>query len=209
MIKAHLRCHGCVCLLAYNCTRRGASLTVPSIWTFLTSLGEIDEKCEVWVDESIDFAASEQREELGGILAGHDLAMAGETEDHVVLLDDGKILAGALLWQMDEGLFHLLVFGVRHEERNTGVGRRLLQEISRQPWKYCRDASEPGVGAYRITTVARGKSASFYQKCGFRACDFSLLPIPFDGQCDSCPDREECKPVAMDYQGAKSNGAKF
>ena len=69
--------------------------------------------------------------------------MAGENEDHVVLQEGGKILAGGLLWQMDEDLFHLLVLGVRQEERNTGIGRQLLQEMCR-PWKYCRDATFTG-----------------------------------------------------------------
>ena len=149
----------------------------------------------------IRFAESGQEEELNCILAGHDLAMAGETEDHAVLQEDGKILAGGLLWQMDEDLFHLLVLGVRQEDRNTGIGRQLLQEMCRNPWRYCSDATEPVGGSYRITTVARGQSVKFYLKCGFQACDFSGLSTPFDSQCDNCPDREECKPAAMVFKG--------
>ena len=48
LIKAHLRRRGCVCLLAYNCTRRCASLAASRIWTFLNSLGAAGCKIAFW-----------------------------------------------------------------------------------------------------------------------------------------------------------------
>jgi len=46
LIKAHLLRHDCVCLLAYRKYARSASLVVPCIWTFLSSLckGNISRK---------------------------------------------------------------------------------------------------------------------------------------------------------------------
>ena len=151
---------------------------------------------------SIGFAASRQEDELNNILQGHGMGLAGDIGDHVALVADGKVLGGGLLWQLDQDVFHLLVLGVAQDGRRQGIGGRLLNEICSNPWQYCRDAAEPVGASFRITTVARGEAVPFYQKCGFRTCDPDELPDPFGAQCGECPDRAECNPATMVFQGA-------
>lgn len=147
--------------------------------------------------QNIGFAATSQEAELNEILQGHGMGLAGDIDEHVVLTESGKLLGGALIWQLGEALFHLLVLGVCPNGRGKGYGRRLLAEICADPWRYCRDVADRGGEAYRITTMARGEAAPFYQKCGFAICTLSEIPDPFAGQCDECPDRAACNPAPM------------
>ncbi len=149
------------------------------------------------LDRTISFAGPADEEELRGMLTATGMDLAGEIEEHVVLREGAEILAGGRLYQADEDLFHLLVFAVAERERGRGTGRRLLRELSERPWEYCRDAVEPPGGSFRVTTVAKGEAAAFYKRCDYRMCEVSQLPSPFDRQCEDCPDREQCAPVAM------------
>ena len=151
--------------------------------------------------QNIGFAAAVQKDELDRLLSEHNMGLAGEPEEHVVIMAEGKVLGGGLLWQLDEDLFHLLVLGMDQANRNRGIGQRLLTEICANPWQYCRDASDCSVSEYRITTMARGTAVAFYQKCGFKICDSGELPEPFGDQCEECPDRKECSPAAMVFAG--------
>lgn len=146
---------------------------------------------------TISFAGPADEDKLRGMLTATGMDLAGEVEEHVVFREGAEILAGGRLYQADEDLFHLLVFAVAERERGRGTGRRLLRELCERPWEYCRDAAEPPGRSYRITTVAKGGAAAFYKCCDYRECEVSLLPPPFDRQCEDCPDREQCGPVAM------------
>ena len=152
------------------------------------------------MEECIGFAADTQIDELSRILQEHDLGLAGEADEHVVLVKAGQVQGAGLLWQLDEDLFHLLTLGVAPAGRGQGVGGRLLRALCADPWSYCRDAAERTAGPYKITTVARGEAVTFYTKCGFSACEPDQLPDMFAGQCDLCPKREECAPVTMIYR---------
>jgi len=147
------------------------------------------------VPYEIRFADSTDVEVLQGIFLESDMDLAGEIEEHIVIT--GVI---ALSWryadQTDQDLFHLIVFAISEHERTHGLGR-LLERLLQQPWAFCRDASMPECSSYRVTTVAKGKSAGFYGKLGFVPCDFSDLAAPFAGQCDDCPEAADCYPVAM------------
>jgi GNAT superfamily N-acetyltransferase len=152
------------------------------------------------LDRTISFAGPADEDKLRGMLTATGMDLAGEVVEHVVLREGAEILAGGRLYQADEDLFHLLVFAVAERDRGRGTGRRLLRELCERPWQYCRDAAEPPGGSYRVTTVARGEAAAFYKRCDYRVCEVSLLPPPFDRQCEDCPDREPCGPVAMVFE---------
>lgn len=145
----------------------------------------------------IDFATSEDADELQDLFAGYGMGLAGDIDEHVLVKADEKILAGAMLSQIDTDFFHLLVFAVKEEGRNKGIGSQLLQELLRNPEKYCRFLDDSSNGSYKVSTVAKGDAKSFYKKNGFIACDFSELAEPYDEQCMECPDKAECNPVAM------------
>lgn len=145
----------------------------------------------------IRFADSTDAEVLQGIFLESDMDLAGEIEEHIVISRGDSIIGGGMLTQTDQDLFHLIVFAISEHERTHGLGRLLLERLLQQPWAFCRDASMPECSSYRVTTVAKGKSAGFYGKLGFVPCDFSDLAAPFAGQCDDCPEAAECHPVAM------------
>ncbi|MBP2645722.1 MAG: GCN5-related N-acetyltransferase [Firmicutes bacterium] len=147
----------------------------------------------------VSFAEAKEKETLNRLFSESDMCLAGEVEDHVVLKEGDSVLAGARLVQMDETLFHLMVFAVEKEKRANGAGRYLLEQLTKSPWAYCREAT--AASDYTVTTVARGGAASFYQKCGFRKIPFSELPEPFAEQCVGCPEQETCKSMAMAFTG--------
>lgn len=145
----------------------------------------------------IAFATSEEEDELQDLFAGYGMGLAGDIEEHVLVKVDDKVVAGAMLTQIDTNFFHLLVFAVRAEGRNRGIGSQLLQELLREPEMYCHTPFDSTDSSYKISTVAKGDAVHFYEKNGFAACDFSVLAEPYDEQCGKCPDKEDCKPVAM------------
>ncbi|TWH45644.1 GNAT family N-acetyltransferase [Sporomusa sp. KB1] len=145
----------------------------------------------------IVFATGEDEAELQALFTGYGMGLAGDIEEHVLVKSDNKVLAGAMLAQLDTNFFHLLVFAVNEAGRNTGIGSQLLQEMINNPEKYCQNSFDSNDSLYKVTTVAKGDAVRFYEKNGFVACDFSELAEPYDEQCLECPDKEDCKPVAM------------
>ncbi len=149
----------------------------------------------------IEFATAAEEESLRNIFLASDMALVGDIEDHVVIKDDAGTYGGGLLYQLDVDLFHLLTIVVQGDGRSRGLGKKLLQPMLQNPWKYCRDAVGGPQQSYRVTTVSRGSSRGFYQKNGMVDCAFDELTEPFDRQCEVCPDLRECGSAAMVYQG--------
>lgn len=147
--------------------------------------------------KEIVFATGEDEAELQALFTGYGMGLAGDIEEHVLIKADNKVLAGAMLAQLDTNFFHLLVFAVNEAGRNTGIGSQLLQEMIKNPEQYCQNSFDSKDSLYKVTTVAKGDAVRFYEKNGFVACDFSELAEPYDEQCLECPDKEDCKPVAM------------
>jgi len=129
------------------------------------------------------------------------MAVVGDVEDHVIIKDSAGIYGGALLYQMDENLFHLLTIVVQGGGRSRGLGSRLLQAMLQNPWAHCRDAVGELSEHCRVTTVARGESRAFYRKNGLIDCAFAELVEPFSQQCEVCPDVAGCHSAAMVYTG--------
>lgn len=157
------------------------------------------------MDYEITFASPDDEEVLQDVLSETDMGIAGDITEHAVIKKGNEILGGGMLGQTGEKRFHLLVFAVRQGDRGLGIGRRLINELIRQPWKYCLNSEGNAADDYKITTVAKGESAKFYKKNGFTVCDFSQLDYPFNQQCDDCPDRSRCNPAAMMFAGGKTN----
>ncbi|WP_168205835.1 GNAT family N-acetyltransferase [Geobacter sp. FeAm09] len=149
----------------------------------------------------IVFATDEDETELRGIFLDENMDIAGEMQEHVLIQEAGEIIGGGMLTQTGEAEFHLLVFAVKGSARSHGAGSILLRELIGQPWRYSRNGTSAPIGAYTVTTAAKGKSSGFYRKNGFVTCAFSDLAAPFDEQCRECPDRDNCNPVPMRYAG--------
>jgi N-acetylglutamate synthase-like GNAT family acetyltransferase len=153
----------------------------------------------------IVFAGVGAEDELRQILLDSDMDLAGNIEEHVLIKRGNQIQGGGMLTRSDRDVFHLLVFAVKKGERNKGIGSQLLNELIKQPWRYSRDREEMIDKGYSVTTVAKGGSVAFYQKNGFKTCEFSKLAYPFNEQCDECPVMIECKPAAMMFIGRRGD----
>ncbi|QDR81668.1 GNAT family N-acetyltransferase [Sporomusa termitida] len=150
------------------------------------------------MNTEIVFATDNDEEELQELFTECGMGLAGDIEEHLLIKRDHKIMAGAMLAQVDDHRFHLLVFAVRADARNQGTGRHLLQELLHRPGHYCRpEFGSHRARPYQVTTVAKGEAARFYEKNGFAACAFSALAAPYDRQCEACPEQAACRPVAM------------
>jgi N-acetylglutamate synthase-like GNAT family acetyltransferase len=154
----------------------------------------------------IVFARPDNEAQLRGILLESDMDIAGEVREHVLIKSADEIIGGGMLSQTGAGVYHLIVFAVKESARGNGIGRVLLKELLGQPWKHCLNGTGTPGGAFCVTTVAKGRSAGFYRKNGFAPCDFSALAEPFRGQCRECPEKDDCHPVALSYQGRSSAG---
>jgi len=146
---------------------------------------------------TIQFAARRDKKKLREICVAAGMDLAGKIEEHLVIKQDSILLGGAMLAQSDHDVFHLLLIAVDATCRSNGAGSQLLQEMLRDPWKCCRDALDGSGKGYRVTTIARGMAAGFYNKYGFERCDFTELADPFRDQCGTCHERDDCSPVAM------------
>jgi len=170
----------------------------------------------------VRFAHGHEGRQIEALLLEQGLYLAGDTTDHVVLsYPDGHIVGAAMLSRWGDSEFHLEVIGTRISKTGKGLGSVLMEELVRDPWQYCRMSHAPDctpdcapdclpdcmpdcaptaipekTGSV-ITTVARGRAQSFYQRHGFEACTFDDLPPLYLNQCTECPDRDFCDPVAM------------
>ncbi|MFA6808826.1 MAG: GNAT family N-acetyltransferase [Eubacteriales bacterium] len=151
----------------------------------------------------IRFAEPKEEEELRKILQGYEMDLAGETEDHLIIKDNGQIKAGGKIVEMKRNCFYLQVMGVAIDSKGEGYGGSLLAEMLKTPWKYSKSTGQEERTSYQITTVARGKAVNFYKKHGFKPCDYSKIPSPYDVQCLDCPFVEECNPCPMIIIGGK------
>lgn len=149
---------------------------------------------------AIDFAPENAEETMRAILQSSDMDIAGEVQDHVLIRKGDVIFGVGMLAQTDQDIFHLVVLGVKQDERGGGTGSRLMQELLRNPWRYCRDAVGTFTENYRVTTVSKGPSAGFYAKHGFRPGEFRDIAEPYRGQCAECPELEACGPVPMVFE---------
>jgi len=148
----------------------------------------------------IVFATENAEETMRAILQSSDMDIAGEVHDHVLIKTEDEIQGVGMLAQTDHEEFHLVVLGVRQEGRKSGVGSRLIRELLRNPWQYCRDVVGSFALGYRVTTVSKGPSAGFYARHGFRACEFQDIAEVYRGQCTQCPDFAACGPVPMVFE---------
>jgi len=147
------------------------------------------------METTIRFACLEDEEQLKALLVGYGMDLAGEINEHVVARQGDQIIAGGMLSQIDDDVYHLEVLAVSEQWQRTGAGRLLLSKMIEAPWLYCHESSPRE--NYSITTVARGDALPFYITCGFKPCSFLELTEPYAEQCDECPDRESCQPVPM------------
>lgn len=160
------------------------------------------DRCEMGMALNVGFAGTKDEESLAEILAGHQMGLVGEPEEHVVLRGaDGSILGGAMLSCWDGMCYHLEVFGIRAGENGQGLGSTLITPMMENPRKFCRRFyGEEGVEedeVVHMTTVSRGSARPFYERHGFEPCTFEQLPELYLNQCSTCPDREACEPVPM------------
>lgn len=148
----------------------------------------------------VRFATTHDQDRLRSLYLDAGMDIAGDIEEHLVLVEGENLIGGGMLQQTTTTSFHLLLLAIAEEQRGTGTGGRLLEEMINNPWDCCSLVQDPSEQPYVITTVAKGVRKSFYRKHGFVPCAFSELVDPFREQCLLCPEYDSCRPVAMRFE---------
>ena len=95
------------------------------------------------------------------------------------------------------GTVTIKAIGVKEGYNGCGYGSLLLNKMVQNPWECCKKPISQNRGKYVITTIARGRAVNFYQRHGFKPCDFEQIPLEYRYQCSDCPEKEDCGPVPM------------
>ncbi|MFA5536821.1 MAG: N-acetyltransferase [Bacillota bacterium] len=154
------------------------------------------------MDSKIMFAVQKDKKELREIFQYYGMDLSGEIQGHVVIKENGRILAGLKIIEFQPGCFYLVVLCVREGDRSCGLGGFFLERIIENPRKYCSNLFPGSTSkvSFSITTIARGGASGFYSKYGFLPADFTVVPEAYQSQCEYCPWREGCNPIPMVYK---------
>ncbi|GAB4491548.1 MAG: N-acetyltransferase [Thermodesulfovibrionales bacterium] len=106
--------------------------------------------------------------------------------DFYVCEDGGKISGVCALHILWEDLAEIRSLAVRRENRNRGIGKRLVK-------KCIEEAKALGIGRVFVLTYQR----DFFLKLGFRDVDKASLPQKIWGDCIRCPKFPECDEHAL------------
>ena len=80
---------------------------------------------------------------------------------HLVIVDDGEVVAYGRLFDLGCGSFQISQMAVAPSRQRAGLGHRILQALVGRAWEAC---------ATVIVLKARLSAESFYAKAGFRRC---------------------------------------
>ncbi len=154
---------------------------------------------------TIAFGENQDENKVFEILTEYEMGVPGEIDEVMVVKGEQGILGGAKISEFAEGRFFLEVIGVRSDARSQGVGKFLLDHILENPWKFCKYplSEQKTQKEYTVSTLARGYALGFYERMGFEPCTLAEIPEWSRDQCKECPNREDCKPVPMNYIGGK------
>lgn len=86
-----------------------------------------------------------------------------------------------------DGICHVNPIVVDRPWRRLGLGKRLILFLLDR------------YGEVRL--VARGESEGFYERLGFENVGWEQIYDPVASECDTCSDREDCRPRPMGRRG--------
>lgn len=148
-------------------------------------------------------ADASEEEEVENFLLEVDMGLSGDIQEHVLMKEDGQLVAVAKFTPVYDNEYHLDTMVVRADRKGAGLGKLFLGSLIREPWA-CFPQMGP-VQPYCITTLSRGSAVPFYSKLGFVHCDLSEIHWEHVDQCDTCPVYEECRPEPMIYRSETNN----
>ena len=100
---------------------------------------------------------------------------------------DGGIIAGVgALHHYSKGLAEVRSLAVRPENKNRGLGRRLVESLAGR-------ARREGIATIFVMTVV----PDFFEQLGFRRVPHSSLPEKVWKDCVSCPRFNRCDEIAL------------
>ena len=106
-------------------------------------------------------------------------------EEFLVAEQEGVIAGTVRLERIEEDVY-LRAMAVHTAWHGQGVGSQLVRELL--------------AGLDNVKVVARGYSAPFYEKLGFRPVEWEVIHEDMRRECVECPDVNTCKPVPMIYE---------
>jgi N-acetylglutamate synthase-like GNAT family acetyltransferase len=120
-----------------------------------------------------------------------EFQMVGDVppEEFLVAEEEGAVAGAIRLERIGEDVY-LRAMAVHAVWHRQGIGRLLVRELVE--------------GLDQVKVVARGPSAPFYEKLGFRPTNWEMIHKDLRRECMECPDVAACKPVPMIYERTMS-----
>ena len=120
------------------------------------------------------------------------MALADDWIDGTVAVDSAGFVVGYVRVQQTDKGPHIAPVAVRPDWQGRGVGRALMDQAVRD--------NGP------VKLVSRGEAAGFYRRIGCVEMGFDEISGELEEDCQHCPDREVCQPVAFSYAGEERHG---
>lgn len=111
------------------------------------------------------------------------MGLASDWQEGIVAVDaNGQVIGYIRIQQTPEGP-HVAPVAVHPTRQGEGIGRALMEEaLSQQGY---------------LKLVARGEVAGFYRTLGCKEIPFEQISGDLEEDCQNCPDRDQCQPVAF------------
>lgn len=120
------------------------------------------------------------------------MGLAPDWQDAMVAVAENDAPIGYLRVQQTALGPHVAPVAVFPYWQGQGIGRALME-----------DALER-FGVLKL--VARGEVADFYRKLGYREIPFDQISGDLEEDCEHCPDRASCQPIAFMLQKEEQHG---
>ena len=117
------------------------------------------------------------------LLASLRMATDIDPVEFIVAEVNGRLLGAARLTWVETNHAFLRPIVVATDARGTGLGRALLERL----FGACAS----------ISVIARSDAVPFYRHLGFTAVDWSSVPGEYRGECESCDEAAQCRPISM------------
>lgn len=115
------------------------------------------------------------------------MSLAPDWQNAVVAVDADDAVVGYLRVQQTAKGPHVAPVAVDPGWQGSGLGRALMEDaVKRHGY---------------LKLVSRGEVAGFYRSLGCHEIPFSEISGDLEEDCEHCPDRELCQPVAFIMEG--------
>jgi N-acetylglutamate synthase-like GNAT family acetyltransferase len=124
---------------------------------------------------------------IEALLASHSMEANVPPHEFLVAEIDGR-LVGLVRPEREGQAVYLRPVVVDSNWQGKGIGRLLVREISK--------------GLPAVQVISRGETTGFYGSLGFIPMAWEQVPDRYRQECETCPDRGNCRPLPMSLNRA-------